>query len=98
MSKEELTGFPEKWLKKLPTGFADEADALSEEELKKLIIRSENNINTIEKEKDADPKLNGAKEITKSLTGPYREATSAQKAKIKYALYLLENKGIDLEK
>jgi|SRR5579859_2087416 len=88
--------FPEKFIKKLPTGFTDEADAMSVDDLKKLIVRCEGNVYTIDKEKDADIKLSGAKEIVKELSEPYREAKTVQQLKIKYALFILEGKGVDV--
>jgi len=91
-------GFDQKLLKKLPTGFAEDADAMSEADLKKTIVSCENNIDTIEKEKDTDLKLNAALEISKELNGPYRDAKSCQNAKIKYCLYLLHGKGANLDK
>jgi len=45
------------------------------------------------KEKGADAKLSGAKELVKEYSAPYRDAIKAQTAKIKYALFLLEQKG-----
>lgn len=91
--------FPEKWakiLKSLPE-FKDAADAASTEDLKKIIVECEGNIYTIDKEKADDQKLNAAKEIIKDLSAPYRDALNAQTAKIKYALFLLEGKGVDLD-
>jgi len=85
--------FPDKILKKLPTGFADDANSLSKEELKNTIYQSEANVYTIDKEKEDDHKLNGAKDLIKELSAPYREAKSAQMAKIRYCLWLLETKG-----
>ena len=90
--------FPEKYakiLKELPE-FKDTADAASPEELKKIIILSEGNIYNIEKEKDSDVKLNAAKELVKEHSAPYRDAAKVQLAKIKYALFLLENKGVEI--
>jgi adenylate kinase len=100
MSKtdDDSTMFPEKWLKKLPTGFSEDADSMSEADLKKTIVSCENNIFTIEKEKTNDVKLNAAKEISKELSGPYRDAKSCQDAKIRYCLFLLHGKGADLDK
>ena len=92
-NKSDGNGFAEKLMKKLPTGFAEDAEAMSEEELKKVIIDSENSINEVEKERDADIKLNAAKELSKELGKAYSETKSAQMAKIKYALYLLEGQG-----
>jgi hypothetical protein len=98
MSKDDDNMFPEKWLKKLPTGFSDDADAMSTEDLKKTIVSCENNMYNIDKEKENDEKLNAAKEIMKDLGIPYRDAKTCQSAKIKYCLYLLQGKGIDFEK
>lgn len=89
--------FPKKWAKKLPTGFADDANSLSAADLKKTIFQSEANIYTIDKEKDGDHKLNGAKDLIKELNAPYADAKNAQMAKIKYCLWLLESKGENLE-
>ena len=97
-SNNDSATFPEKLLKKLPTGFSEDADSMSEDELKKTIINCENNIFTIEKEKAADVKLSAAKDISKELSGPYRDAKNCQDAKIRYCLYLLHGKGIDLDK
>lgn len=101
MSKKDdqaPTTFPEKWLKvieKLPE-FKDTADAASAEELKKIIITSEGNIYTTDQEKEADVKLTGAKEFVKQYSEPYRDAIKCQTAKIKYALFLLEGKGLNI--
>lgn len=89
--------FPSKWLKKLPTGFTDTVESMSEEEVKKVIFESEGNIYTIEKAKDVDHKLNGARDIVKEYSAPYTEAKGAQSAKIKYCLFLLESRGVNLD-
>lgn len=91
----EPVTFPEKWakvLKDLPE-FKENADASSTEDLKKIIVTSEGNIYTIEKEKEDDTKLNAAKDLVKEYAAPYRDAIKVQTAKIKYALFLLEGKG-----
>src|SRR5579885_2239889 len=89
----------EKWakvIKDLPE-FKDTADAASTEELKKIIVTCEGNLYTIEKEQEGDTKLNAAKEMVKEYSGPYRDAKKVQQAKIQYALFLLEGKGVDLD-
>ena len=89
---------PEKWakvLKDLPE-FRDAAEAASTDELKKIIVTCEGNIYTVENEKAEDIKLNAAKELVKENSAPYRDAIKVQTAKIKYALFLLEGKGVDL--
>lgn len=91
--------FPDKWLKvlkELPE-FKETADAASTDELKKIIVTCEGNIYTVEKEQEADIKLTSAKELAKDLSGPYRDAKKVQMAKIQYALFLLEGKGVDLD-
>jgi hypothetical protein len=95
---QEMVVFPEKWakiLKDLPE-FKEIADAASVEDLKKMIVTSEGNIYTIEKEKEQDVKLNAAKELVKEHSAPYRDAIKVQTAKIKYSLFLLEGKGEDV--
>lgn len=93
------TTFPEKWLKVLKDlpEFKDTADAASTEELKKIIVTCEGNIYTIEKDQESDVKLTAAKEMAKELAAPYRDAKKVQQAKIQYALFLLEGKGVDLD-
>jgi hypothetical protein len=91
--------FPEKWakvLKDLPE-FRDTADAASTDDLKKIIVTCEGNIYTVEKEKEDDVKLTGAKELVKEMSAPYKDALKVQMAKIKYALFLLQGKGVDLD-
>jgi len=89
--------FPEKYSKKLPTGFADNMDAADTIELIKVIVESEGNIYTIDKASDADHKLNAAKDLVKELASAYREAKGCQTAKIKYCLWLMENRGENLD-
>jgi hypothetical protein len=92
------SSLPEKWqkvLKDMPE-FKDTADAASVEDLKKILVTCEGNIYTIEQEKAEDTKLNGARELAKEYAAPYRDAIKTQTAKIKYALFLLESKGVEL--
>lgn len=99
MSKsDEMNVFPAKWakvLKEFPE-FKENADACNQEDLNKIILTCEGNVYTIEKEKLNDVKLNGAKELVKEYSAPYRDAIKVQTAKIKYALFLLENKGVQV--
>ena len=95
---QQPTTFPEKWmkvLKDLPE-FKDNADASSTDDLKKMIVTCEGNIYTVENEKAEDVKLNAAKELVKEHSAPYRDAIKVQTAKIKYCLFLLEGKGVNL--
>jgi hypothetical protein len=94
-----LTSLPKKWddmIKKMPE-FKDTADAASVEDLKKIIVECEGNIHTVSRDEEADIKLSGAREMSKELSAPYREAKKYQQAKIQYALLCLESKGVDLD-
>lgn len=91
-------GFPEKYnkvLKGVPE-FVDSANSMSTEELKQTIVTCEGHINVIENNKDSDPKVNAAKELTKEFSKSFNEAKKLQVAKIKYSLYLLEGRGVDI--
>lgn len=83
----------EKIIKKLPTGFVDDVAGYSPAQLKEVVIQSETNIRETENTRDNDEKLQGAKELVKDFSGPYKEAIAAQRAKIKYVLHLLDEKG-----
>lgn len=85
--------FPEKFAKKLPTGFKEDADSFDVERLKSTIIECESNLVTIDREVQNDEKLQGAKSLVKDLGAGYKEAKGCQTAKIKYCLHLLEGKG-----
>jgi hypothetical protein len=90
--------FPSKWQKKLPDGFTDTVESMDQKEIQKIIFYCEGHIYTVDKAKQADAKLNGAKDLAKEYAAPYAESKAALTAKIKYCLYLLESRGVDLEK
>lgn len=85
-----------KVIKKLPTGYLDEAGAMSVEELKQEILKAVQNLRETMDEEEADEKLQGAKELVKDLGGGYKDARDAQNAKINYVLHVLGEKGVDL--
>jgi hypothetical protein len=94
-----LTSLPKKWddlIKKMPE-FKDTADAAGVDELKKIIVQCEGNLYTVNKEEEADAKLQAAREMVKELSEPYRDAKKVQQAKIQYSLLCLESKGVDLD-
>jgi DNA-directed RNA polymerase alpha subunit len=95
--KKDAQQFPDKDLKKLPDAFVDSVAAMKEDELKKIVYECEGNIYTIEQSKAQDEKLQSARESVKEWAAPYREASSIQKAKIKYIMWLLEGRGVDLD-
>ena len=82
-----------KILAKLPPGYAEDIAGYDKSRLQAEVLQSETNIRQVETEKENDEKLNGAKSLVKDLAGPYRDAVSAQRAKIKYVLHLLDERG-----
>jgi len=88
--------FPEKYTKllnKLAGEFMDSANGKNTEELRKEILKAEEAISEIEKAKAGDHKLNGAKDLVKELSAPYREGLNVANAKIKYLVFLIEGRG-----
>ena len=82
-----------KLLAKLPPGYAEDIAGYDTDRLNAAIIQSESNIRQVEIEKESDAKLHGAQGLVKDLLGPYRDAVSAQRAKIKYLLHVLDERG-----
>lgn len=92
------TTFPQKWSKKLPTGWSDIANSMKEEELKKVILECESAIYDNERAREADAKLQQAKDEVKELGLVYKETKDTETAKIKCALYILEERGVTLDR
>jgi len=82
----------------LPTGFAEDMSGVDDAKLRQEILRAEDNIAETQREKDADEKLAAAKELVKDLAGAYADAEKAQKAKIAWCLYTLEQRGTTASK
>lgn len=94
-----LTSLPKKWdklLKNMPE-YKETADSASVDDLKKIIVECEGNLYTISKDKELDTKLSAAREMSKDLAGPYKDAILHQQCKIQYALLCLESKGVELD-
>jgi hypothetical protein len=81
-----------KIIKKLPTGYADEAAAMDGDKLRAEIVKAEGALHECDRLMEDDEKLQAAKLIAKDLGAGYRDARKAQRAKIAYVLYLLEEK------
>lgn len=82
-----------KVIAKLPTGFAEEAAGMNEEQLRAAIITAETSLKWVDQEMKADEKLTGAKGLVKDYSAAYNEAKKAQRAKIDYSLHVLEERG-----
>lgn len=88
--------FPEKYkklLNKLAGEFMDTANGKTTDELRKEILSAEEAISEVERAKAGDHKLNGAKDLVKELSAPYRESLAVAQAKIRYAVHLIEGRG-----
>jgi len=82
-----------KIIAKLPPGYAEDMAGMNDAQIRAEIIKAETAIRYTEQEMAADEKLRGARELAKDLSAPYREANNAQKAKIRYSLHVLEERG-----
>lgn len=78
----------------LPPGLPEDIEAMSPDELQKRIVDSESNIKEAEASRDNDEQLKGARELVKDLSEPYRDAMKVQRAIQRYALLILESKGV----
>lgn len=85
--------FPKKWDSKLPDGFKDKAESFTNEELQRKIVEWSQAIDACEKDLENDSKLNALKEEVKSVTSIYKEPIQESQACIRYAVYLLKNRG-----
>jgi hypothetical protein len=88
--------FPAKLLKKLSPEFVDAINGMSDDEIKARILTCEGNLYEIAAAKQNDEKLNAAKEIVKDLSKPYAESKASENAKIQFAIFTLESRGINL--
>lgn len=82
-----------KIIAKLPTGYAEDAAGMNGDQLRAEVLRAETSLRWIGQEMKADEKLTGARELVKDLSAGYNEARKAQRAKIDYALHVLEERG-----
>lgn len=82
-----------KIIAKLPVGFVEDAAGMDGDALRAAIVRAEELVREVEREQGQDEKLQGAREIVKDLARGYNDAKRAQRAKIAYALHVLEERG-----
>lgn len=90
--------FPDKYMKKIADipDFIDSINAADTEDVKKKLLEAEGHIFEIEKSVENDAELQDAKEKAKEFAKPYRESKGIETAKIKYCLYILESRGVNL--
>ena len=82
-----------KLIKSLPHGFQEEADAMSEEELRSCIVSSSHNLEVAVTELKETEDYKKMKESWKEMNEPIRDVKKSQKAKIQYSLHRLEQLG-----
>jgi hypothetical protein len=88
----------QKIVKKLPPEFVDAINGMKDEEIKQRILTCEQNLYDVEDAKEADEKLQAIKEEAKAYAAPYRETKNLETAKIKYCLFMLESRGVAINK
>jgi len=88
-----MSDFPQKFKKLVPGPFIDAVETMDDAEMDKSIIDCEKVIVETEKELDDDPKIKGTKELLKDLTMSRKDVLSVQKAKIKYVLHVMKQRG-----
>lgn len=82
----------EKVQKEFPE-FTAEVDGLSVSDLEKRLSTYAKQAEEIEDAKDADEGLADAKDRVAELSGPYKDAKKAVRAKSKYLIALIKDKG-----
>ncbi len=90
--------FPKNLATKLPAEFADNINAMSAEEINVRILEAEGNIYKVEDDLSSNEGIIEAKENLKDMTQPYRDTKKQEAAKIKYCLWVLEERGLEIGK
>ena len=91
--------FPQKYKKKLnefAQGYEESAEAATTDDIKKLILTAEQNIFEIEHEMDNNASLLKLKEDLKKDMAPFSEAKATEMAKIKFCLWVLDERGVKI--
>lgn len=86
-------GFPMKLFKLLGPGVAEEMNAMNTRQLDAQIVTCEEAIDESEKAMKADEDVIRLREELGVAKEPYVSAIKAQKAKVKFALWLKEQEG-----
>lgn len=96
MKKEKAVtpgDFPDNLLKKIPDVWKNNVETKTNEELEQEILRSEQIISNTEKDIKKDDKIKALNEQLKDLKGGYKDLMDTEKAKVKYALYKINERG-----
>lgn len=88
--------FPAAALKRLPDGFSDTVQSMSDDELNQRILSSEEQIYKVDDDLATNEKILSAKIELKEMTAPYRDMKKQEQAKIMYCLFLMEQRGREI--
>src|SRR4030067_1082178 len=92
-----IPGFPDKFAQKLPGGstgpFVVAVDTMDLDAMKGEMLVCERAIDECEGDMEQDAALAQAKSDVKTLAGAYRDTLGCQKAKIKYLIYVMKQRG-----
>ena len=87
-------GFPQKWWNKLSSSYKEDAESKSNEELETDIVNNEGGISDHEKRMEEDDTLKALRDQVKDKADDYKVPIAELTAQIKYATYLLKNRGV----
>lgn len=93
MDQDQLDKKLEKLAKKIGKSKMDDMDAMSTEQLERVILDSQKNMATAKKERDENKQYIAAKSVIGDLNAGLRDVNKVNNAQIEYALYRLEEKG-----
>lgn len=92
-----IPGFPDKFSNKLPGGpqgtFVTNVETMDLEEMKSEMLTCEKTIDECECDMEEDASLAQAKQDVKVFAGAYRDTLGCQKAKIKYLIHVMKQRG-----
>lgn len=83
-----------KMTKKLSPSFLEDVVKMDAAAIKAAMVAAEKELQTIEETQEHDDKLNGAKELLRDLSAPYREQKAVSKAKIGYLVHMLKEREL----
>ncbi len=83
-----------KMTKKLSPGFLEDVVKMDAAAIKAAMVAAEKELQAIEETQEHDEKLNGAKDLLRDLSAPYREQKSISKAKIGYLVHMLKEREL----
>lgn len=83
-----------KMTKKLSPGFLEDVVKMDAAALQAAMVVAEKELQSVEEAQEHDDKLNGAKELMRDLSAPYREQKAVSKAKIGYLVHMLREREL----